>query len=152
MSKTTCFYCSGVLFMAKKFYKKDNMGTLSRLAVGTLICACSIVIISTVFGAVATSLEDTTAKIPLFAMLTLILSAILSGGVVSRTVADGRVIFSMLIALLTSLIFILIGIIVGGGAVSGAVFLNFLIFVGVFTLAAYLFRKREKHFGKGFKV
>jgi hypothetical protein len=37
----------------------------------------------------------------------------------------------------------LIGIIAGGGAVSVSVFLNLLIFMGVFGLSAYLFKKRE---------
>lgn len=138
--------------MGKRFYKKGDLGTLSRLAIGALICASCILLFAAVFGAIAISLEDTTAKIPLFSMLALILSAVASGIAVSRSVGGGKIVFSMLTALFTSLVFILIGIIAGGGSVSGAVFLNFLIFIGVFTLAAYLFRKRERGSHKRFSV
>lgn len=137
--------------MGKRFYKKGDLGTLSRLAIGALICASCILLFAAVFGAIAISLEDATAKIPLFSMLTLILSAVASGIAVSRSVGGGKIVFSMLTALFTSLVFILIGII-AGGSVSWAVFLNFLIFIGVFTLAAYLFRKRERGSHKRFSV
>jgi hypothetical protein len=134
--------------MAKRFYKKSNMGALTQLAVGALISIGAVLVFSALFGAVAMMFRDVTGKIPLFAMMTVIFSGAVAGAVVSRFITDGKLGISLLIALLSSLILMLIGIIAGGGTVSASVFLNFLIFIGIFGISAYLFRKREKNFKK----
>ena len=138
--------------MAKRFYKKGNMGALSKLLTGTLISLASIVVFAVIFGLVAMMFKDATGRIPLFALMTVIFSGGVAGALVSRFITEGKLGFSLLVALLTSLIMMLVGVIAGGGSVSGAVFLNFLIFVGVFGLSSYLFRKREKSFGRKFKI
>ncbi len=134
--------------MAKRFYKKGNMSALSKLLVGTLISLASILVFAVIFGALAMMFRDVTGRIPLFALLTVIFSGVAAGAVVSRLITEGNLPFSILVALMTSLIMMLIGIVAGGGSVSFSVFLNFLIFMGVFGLAAYLFKKRERRMKK----
>ena len=104
----------------------------------------ALLLFSAIFSGIAMLTDDAAAKIPLFAILTLILSAAVGGAVSTRTVSDGRLSLALLSALLASLIFMLIGTIIGKGHLPLSVFLNFIIFIGVFGLSAYLFKKRER--------
>ena len=134
--------------MKGKFYKKSNIGGIGKLFIGAGIAMASLLIFAVIFGAVALLFEDVSAMIPRFAIITVVVSAIMGGGIATRTVAEGKISMSILSSLLASLIFMLVGTIIGGGALPFSVFLNFIIFVGAFTLSAYLLRKREK-FGGG---
>ena len=136
--------------MKKKFYKKSNIGSIGKLFIGAAIAMGSLLIFSVVLGGVAMLFEDVLARIPLFAIITIVVSAIAGGAVVSRTVNEGKISLSLLSALMAALIFMLIGAIIGGGALPFSVFLNFIIFVGTFTLSAYLTRKRERFGGRRF--
>jgi fructose-specific phosphotransferase system IIC component len=108
----------------------------------------SLLVFAVIFGAIALLSQDVSARIPAFAIATVVVSAIVAGAVVSRTVSDGKVYLALLQSLLAALIFMLIGAIVGEGALPFSVFLNFMIFTGAFTLSAYIFRKRDKFNGK----
>ena len=134
--------------MKKKFYKKSNISGIGRLFIGSGIAMGSLLIFAVILGGVAMLFEDVSAKIPTFAIITIIISAIVGGAVVSRTVNEGKTSLSLLSALMAALIFMLIGAIIGDGALPFSVFLNFIIFVSTFTLSAYLTRKRER-FGRG---
>ena len=130
--------------MQRKFYKKTDISAIKRLFLGAVIAMAALLLFSAIFSGIAMMTDDAAAKIPLFAILTLILSAAVGGAVSTRTVSDGRLSLALLSALLSSLIFMLIGTIVGKGHLPFSVFLNFIIFIGVFGLSAYLFKKRER--------
>ena len=130
--------------MQRKFYKKTDISAVRRLFFGAGIAMAALLLFSAIFSGIAMMTDDAAAKIPLFAILTLILSAAVGGAVSTRTVSDGRLSLSLLSALLASLIFMLIGTIIGKGHLPLSVFLNFIIFIGVFGLSAYLFKKRER--------
>ena len=134
--------------MQRKFYKKSNISGLGKLFIGAGIAVASLLLFTILFGAAALLFEDVSAVIPAFAMATVIVSSIVSGGIVTRKVSEGNVSLSFLSSMMASLLFMLIGAIISGGALPFSVFLNFLIFVGAFTLSAYLLRKRER-FGGG---
>ena len=129
--------------MQRKFYKKTDISAIKRLFLGAVIAMAALLLFSAIFSGIAMITDDAVAKIPLFAILTLILSAAVGGAVSTRTVSDGRLSLALLSALLASLIFMLIGTIVGKGHLPLSVFLNFIIFIGVFGLSAYLFKKRD---------
>ena len=136
--------------MKKKFYKKSDIGVVGKLFIGAGVAIGGMLVFAIVFGAIAMLFEDVAAKIPIFAMATVIVSAIVGGAVASRMVNDGKTSLSLLSSLMAVLVLMLIGAIVGGGALPFSVFLNFIIFVGTFTLSAYLTRKRERFSGRKF--
>ena len=133
--------------MKGKFYKKSNIGAVSKLFICAGIAMGAILIFTLVFSSVALLFEDVSAVIPGFAIATVVVSAIVGGAVVTRTIGEGRLSLALLSSLMASLIFMLVGVIIGG-KLPFSVFMNFIIFVGAFTLSAYLLRKREK-FGGG---
>ena len=130
--------------MQRKFYKKSNISGLGKLFIGAGIAVASLLLFTVLFGGIALLFEDVSAMIPVFAIATILVSSIVSGGIVARKVNEGNIPLSLLSALMASLAFMLVGAIVSGGALPFSVFLNFLIFVGAFTLSAYLLRKRDK--------
>lgn len=129
--------------MRGKFYKRTDISTVKRLFLGAGIAMAALVIFSAIFSGIAMLTDDAVARLPLFALLTLIISAAVGGAVSTRTVSDGRLSLALLSALLAALIFMLIGTIIGKGHLPLSVFLNFAIFVGVFGLSAYIFKKRD---------
>ena len=129
--------------MRKKYYKSRNIGALTRLFIGAGVAIASLLSFALIFSAAALLFEDASAKISAFAMATVVASAIVGGAVVSRTVGEDKISMALLSSLLAALILMLIGVMIKGGSLPFSVFLNFIIFVGAFTLSAYLFRKRE---------
>ena len=130
--------------MRGKFYKRTDISAVKRLFFGAGMAMAALLLFSAIFSGISMLTDDAAAKIPLFAILTLVVSAAVGGAVSTRTVSDGRLALSLLSALLAALIFMLIGTIIGKGHLPLSVFLNFAIFVGVFGLSSYLFKKRDK--------
>ncbi len=133
--------------MKRKFYKKSNIGAISKLFISAGIAIGVLLIFTIIFSAVALLFKDVSAVIPGFAIATVVASAIVGGAVITRTIGEGKLSLALLSSLMASLIFMLVGVIIGGGKLPFSVFLNFIIFVGAFTLSAYLLRKREKFRG-----
>ena len=129
--------------MRGKFYKRTDISAVKRLFFGAGMAMAALLLFSAIFSGISMLTDDAAAKIPLFAILTLVVSAAVGGAVSTRTVSDGRLALSLLSALLAALIFMLIGTIIGKGHLPLSVFLNFAIFVGVFGLSSYLFKKRD---------
>ena len=115
--------------MKKKFYKKSDIGVVGKLFIGAGVAIGGMLVFAIVFGAIAMLFEDVAAKIPIFAMATVIVSAIVGGAVASRMVNDGKTSLSLLSSLMAALVLMLIGAIIGGGALPFSVFLNFIIFI-----------------------
>ena len=129
--------------MRGKFYKRTDISAVKRLFLGAGMAMAALLLFSAIFSGISMLTDDAAAKIPLFAILTLVVSAAEGGAVSTRTVSDGRLSLSLLSALLAALIFMLVGTIIGKGHLPLSVFLNFAIFVGVFGLSSYLFKKRD---------
>ena len=130
--------------MRGKFYKRTDISAVKRLFLGAGMAMAALLLFSAIFSGISMLTDDAVARLPLFAILTLVVSAAAGGAVSTRTVSDGRLSLALLSALLAALIFMLIGTIVGKGHLPLSVFLNFAIFVGVFGLSSYLFKKRDK--------
>ena len=137
--------------MRGKFYKRTDISAVKRLFLGAGMAMAALLLFSAIFSGISMLTDDAAAKIPLFAILTLVVSAAAGGAVSTRTVSDGRLSLSLLSALLAALIFMLVGTIIGKGHLPLSVFLNFAIFVGVFGLSSYLFKKRDSGKKRRFK-
>jgi putative membrane protein (TIGR04086 family) len=137
--------------MRGKFYKRTDISAVKRLFLGAGMAMAALLLFSAIFSGISMLTDDAAAKIPLFAILTLVVSAAVGGAVSTRTVSDGRLSLALLSALLAALIFMLIGTIIGKGHLPLSVFLNFAIFVGVFGLSSYLFKKRDSGKKRRFK-
>ncbi len=137
--------------MRKRYYKDDSLGAFSKLGIGAGVSILSVLVFSILFGAIAMLFPNITGMIPLFSMLTVILSAALAGGIVSRFVTYGNLGLSALSFLLSWLLLMLVGLIINKGSLPLSVFLNFVIFVGISTLSSYLFKKRDVGMKRRFK-
>ena len=124
-------------------FKHTENNILIGFALSLCVCIVSVIGVSFVFALVANSSENSTENIPLFALISLVVSAMISGCVISRIRGAGGVKFSALVSLAFVLILLLISVIVNKGSISPSAFMNYASFLGVTTLAAYLGRKKE---------
>lgn len=124
--------------------KRAENNILVSFALSLGICFGSAVIVAFILALVANSSANSTENIPLFALVTLVISAAVSGVVISRMKGSGGVKFSALVSLAFVLILLLISVIVGKGSVAPSAFMNYASFLGVCVLSAYLTRKRGR--------
>ena len=123
--------------------KKITDNTLKSFLVSLGISALSLLAVAFVMALVAYSMENPTGNVALLSLVSLILSAIISGVVISRITGDGGTRLVALSSLALMLILLLVGLVIKRGGVSSAAFMNYACFVGVSALAAYLGRKSE---------
>ena len=89
--------------MRGKFYKRTDISAVKRLFLGAGMAMAALLLFSAIFSGISMLTDDAAAKIPLFAILTLVVSAAVGGAVSTRTVSDGRLSLSLLSALLAAL-------------------------------------------------
>ena len=133
--------------MLKKFQR-------GGIAASFIICfgfsAFAILAFSLIMTAVAMSTEDPASKIGIFALISMLTAAFVSGIFTSKFKGDGGLGFTALLSLMVVLIMLLINVIISGGRVSGSAFMNYGCYLGVFILSSLLGksignRKRHKH-------
>ena len=120
----------------------DNILYLFLLSLG--ISAGMLLICALIMAAIAYSGDDPTKNLGLFSLVTLILSAALSGAVISRLRGDGGIKFAGLCSIATVLLMLIIALITERGNIPGSAFMNYGCYVAISLLSAYLGRKREK--------
>ncbi len=105
----------------------------------------TILLLSMVGAAIAAALDDPTGNLGLISLAVMLISAAVSGVFSTRMKGEGGLPFSALVALTVVLIMLLINVIVCAGKVSLGAFMNYLCYLGVAVMAAFLGKKRDKH-------
>jgi putative membrane protein (TIGR04086 family) len=123
--------------------KRAENNILVSFALSIGICFGSAVIVAFILALIANSSANSTENIPLFALITLVISAAVSGVVISRIKGLGGVKFSALSALAFVLILLLASVIANNGAVPPSAFMNYGCFIGMTAVSAYLGRKKD---------
>ena len=132
--------------------KNKNHVKTSNAAAAFLICfgvsVLLIILISFVMAIIANTTENSTAMIGIFSLVSMLLSALLSGLFICRFRRESGVGYAALVALSVVLIMLLISVIVSNGKVGASSFMNYGCYLGVVTLSALVFRKRKRHGGR----
>ena len=108
------------------------------------ISVFSLLVCAFVASIVIYSGKDPTQGVGVASLITLILSAALSGIIISRISCEGGVKIAGLSALATVFIMLIIGVILNSGKASPGAFINYGCYVGISLLSAYLGRKRGR--------
>lgn len=108
------------------------------------ISALIIIFLSVIFAFIANASGDPTGNLGLFSLTTLIVGAAASGFISAKIKKEGALIFSTLVALALTLIMLLVCVIMGGG-VSLSAFMNYLCYVGVAALSAFIGSREGRH-------
>ena len=121
----------------------------NKIAKTFLICfAISVLLIlifSLISAAVVGALDDPTESVGLFSLISMLVSAAMSGFINTRIKGEGGTKFSLLVGLSVVLIMLLINVIISEGRVSPGSFMNYGCYLGVCWLCAFLGRKRDRH-------
>ena len=80
------------------------------------------------------------------ALLSTLVSAIISGILVTKFFSGGKIMFSALVAICVSLTMLILSLILSGGKIVLSGIMNYISFFGVFLLSSYLAKgKRKRH-------
>lgn len=129
------------------------MSKKSGSSVGRCFIIClgfsmvTILILTTILAWISISTDDPTGKIGIFSLISLILSATLSGLFSSSQNPTDGVGFSVIAGLGMTLIMLLCGIIASAGKLSGGAFMNYACYLGTYALLSYI-GMRAKHNSK----
>ena len=126
--------------------KRVNSGGVAEsfaicLGISTLL----IILFSVISAVIAYMLDDPTRLLGLFSLASMLLAGIIGGICCARIKGDGGVRFAALVALAIVLLMLLINVILSEGRVSGAAFMNYGCYMGIYSLSAFLGKKTDKH-------
>ena len=108
------------------------------------ICFCfsvgMIFILSLISAMIVISLDDPTAKLGIFSLVTMLLSAAV-GGFFSSKIRGGMSLgYSALVSLSVVLVMLLMNVIMSGGQVSLGAFMNYGCYMGTYMLCALIIK------------
>ena len=123
------------MLKGKKYLKSD--GTMKFLiCLGFSIGA--LVFLSLIMTIIAGFTKNPGAITGIFALVSVIISAVAGGIFTAKMKSDEGLLYPMLVALSLVLTMLLIAVIVCGGRVSGGAFMNYGCYLGVYVLSAFL--------------
>lgn len=125
---------------------KHKGGFLSLYLTSLLVSSLSLIFVAVISSLIINMLKNPLGATDVGSLLVLLLSAALSGLVISRLGGDGKLLSVLLSSLSVSALLMLIGLILSEGAVGGRVILNYLCYIAIAVFAAYLgtFKKKGK--------
>jgi O-antigen/teichoic acid export membrane protein len=119
------------------------------LCVGaSLLC---VGVITLIFALAANFSADPTGKIGIFSLVSLLISAVLSGLITALTNKERGGGFFALIALGTVAVMMVACLIMTGGKISASAFMNYGCYLGAYALSALLGKKRKARPRRRFK-
>ena len=130
--------------------KIQRGGIAASFVICFIFSVLAILLFSLIMTAIAMATEDPASKIGVFSLLAMLASAFVSGVFTAKFRGDCGLGFPALISLMVVLIMLLINVIISGGKVSGAAFMNYGCYLGVYVLSSLIGksigkRKRHKH-------
>lgn len=132
----------------KKSRKKER-NTFQSVLIGAGLSAAVLLLLTLISSAVLMLTDYPLAAAETVSLVALLLSAALSGYMISHRAHDNKMLISSLSSLLFCLVLLLCGLIGSCGDVSGKVLLNYLCYMGIGLLFARIGgieRKRRRSF------
>jgi len=130
--------------MKKYSLQRKELGIFPSLLIGIMIAALTPVLVGLAVALALTLLENPTPQIPTATLITLLISAALTGAFTARVKGKGGFAVALFTILIASAIMLIITLIACHGKVEGRAFMNQLCYILVGALFAYFARVREK--------
>lgn len=113
---------------------------------GAAISAVIMLALTLLCSVIVNMMSDPLAATDIASLAVLLVAAAVSGFVISRRAPEKKMLTASLSALLLCLVLIVIGLIVSAGALTGRIFLNYICYMGVSLLCAWLgARDKKRH-------
>ncbi len=129
--------------MGKGKVKRDR-GVLVSSLIGALICLAALAVLSVVGGVIIYMLDDPLALIDIGSLVCLLLSGVVSSFIIAKRTPEKKLIVTMLSALLFSLVMLIIGAAWGMGSLGWRVVLNYVCYMGMALVGAWLGTRERK--------
>ena len=131
--------------MAKRKFRPQG-GIPSSLAIGVGISAASFILLSVISSFIISATPQPLRFANIGAFAALLISGAVAGFITARLLPERKILYSLISALLFSLLMLAVGLIMARGGISGGVFLNYLSYILTSLLFAWLgSRERKRH-------
>ena len=124
--------------MTRKTHKTENTGAVRRVLNGLLSSLISMLAISLVAGVIVYMQDDPLAILDITSLVVLLTSAAISGYIISKKTQERRILTVVLSSLILCLLLFALGMLLSGGGVTSRVYFNYLCYMGVAILFAWL--------------
>lgn len=131
--------------MVKKRIKTKNRGILFGVMIGFGISVISMILLSVIASIIVYTQSDPLAIIDIVSLVVLLLSAALSGFTISKCTGEKKILVSTLSALALCLILFMVGTIATGGRATIQVLINYICYIGITVLFAWLGAREKKN-------
>lgn len=129
--------------MAKARSGKER-STLVSILIGAVTSLAVLAVVSLIVGAVVYMMDDPLGVIDIGSLVALLLSGVISSFIISRRTKEKKVLISMMSALLCSFLLLILGAIIGAGSIGWRIVLNYVCYMGVSFIGAWLGAKEGK--------
>jgi putative membrane protein (TIGR04086 family) len=134
--------------MKHKVTRKDK-SSLKTILLSTVFSGAVLILIMLIMSFICYKTQDPVAPAGITSVLSLMLTAFISGFCITRYKGEGGVLCAVLSATLFVLILLLISLIIKGGKVSIYILLNYTCYVLISTLISFFAsKKRTKRYSR----
>ena len=130
--------------MARHRRPKDTPKGITVILIGVLSLLISTLLLSFLFSLIAYSMQNPEAVLAVFATVSLMASAAVSGFITAKCDKKRGIFYAVLSSLFASLILIFIGLIIKGGEMSIFSTLNYAIATVISVLSAAIGKRQRK--------
>ena len=130
--------------MKRSFKVGRNNSFLASLIFGTLFSFGMLLISTLILSGIFMALDTPTDSIEIKSLASLLISGAISAFVSAKFKGEGGTLCAIFISLITVFIMLIISLIASRGGVDGAIFMNYLCYLLISALFAYLGKKRER--------
>ena len=121
-------------------------GALPHYLISVLLCWGVMLLLTFISSVAVYYTSDPLSYMWIGAILSTLLSAIISGIIISRFFAGGKLLYSASVSICVVFTMVVLSLILTGGKMTLGGAMNYLTYLGVFILSAYLGKgKRRRH-------
>lgn len=128
--------------MKKRSFNPETLSPLQAIILGTLFAAIAYFLMSFVVSIISFNTEDPTSLVDPMSLTALLVSGALTALVITRVCGDRGFITALLCSLMLALLLLICGLVASGGNLPLRCPINYLCYVGISALTAFLGRKR----------
>ena len=127
-----------------KKYSLSNIHPILQALLGALAAILCFLAVSFIFALISSFTENPTSLTGIFSLLSLLTSGAIFGLTASRIIGNGAQRLISISLGISVAVMLLVGVILKGGAIAPSALLNYLAYLGVGVIFAFLGKRRNK--------
>ena len=129
--------------MKKRSFNAESLTTLQAILLGALLAAVAYLAATFAMSIISFGTADPTSLIGPLSLTALLVSGAVSALIITRVCGERGVLIALLSSLLLALVLLICGLVASGGSLPIRCPVNYLCYVGISVLTAFIGKKRS---------